>query len=424
MENKKDMVVVSAVRTPFSRFGGALRDVPSIILGAKVMAEVISRVQVKGDEVDEIYYGTCQPSETALENDVPDRQAVLEAGFPPTTLSMSIDRACTASLTAVRLAMWSMKLGNSHNICLAAGAENMSRIPFMLPGLRWQGQRIGNVEIYDNMYMLGYKGWNAISRKRAEIELDFKGWAPVALDAGEVAVEYGITREEQDEWAYLSQKRYAEAFKAGKFKVGEELMSLSFPKKKGPPIVFDKDEFPRPDTTLEKLAKLPTIYGSPTVTAGNAPGLDAGAAAVLLMTRKEAEKRGLKPLATVLSVEGVADEAGYLARVPAPALKSALDTAGMTIDQMDLIEINEAFAVMPLLASKILSDRDEKRLKAIREKLNINGGAIAIGHPVGASGARILMTLIYELKRRGGGYGACAICGGLAQGEAAVVKVD
>lgn len=421
--DKKDMVVVSAVRTPFSRFGGALRDVPSIILGARVMAEAINRVNLKGDEVDEVYYGTCQPSETGLENDVPDRQAVLEAGFPPSTLSMTIDRACCASLTAVRLAMWSMKLGRSQ-ICLAVGSENMSRIPFTLPGLRWQGNRMGNIEIYDNVHMLGYKGWNAISRKRAEIELDFRGWNPVAVDTGEVAVEYGITREEQDEFAYQSQMKYVEAFNAGKYKVGEELMSLSFKKKRGGPIVFDKDEGPRPDTTLEKLAKLPTIYGNPTITAGNAPGLDAGASALVLMTREEAEKRGLEALATVLSVEAVADEPRYMARVPGPAMKKALDAAGMTVDQMDLIEINEAFAVMPLLSTLVLADGDETRLKTLRSKLNVNGGAIAIGHPVGASGARILMALTYELRRRGGGYGACSICGGLAQGEAAVIRVD
>jgi len=420
---KEDVVVVSAVRTPFSRFGGALRDVPSIILGAKVMAEAVNRIGISGEDVDEVYYGTCQPSETCLENDVPDRQAVLEAGFPPSTLSMTLDRACCASLTAVRLATWSMKLGRTKT-CLAVGSENMSRIAHTLPGFRWQGKRFGNVEIYDNVYMLGYKGWNAISRQQAEIALDFKGWNPVAVDTGEVAVELGITREEQDGFAYQSHMKYIEAFNAGKYKVGEELMSLTFNRKKGDPIVFEKDEGPRPDTTLEKLAKLPPVYGNPTITAGNAPGLDAGASALVLMTREEAEKRGLEPMATVLSVEGVAGVPKYMARVPGPAMKKALDVAGMTIDQMDLIEINEAFAVMPLLSTVFLADGDEGRLKTMREKLNVNGGAIAIGHPVGASGARILMALIYELRRRGGGYGACSICGGLSQGEGAVIRVD
>jgi acetyl-CoA C-acetyltransferase len=423
MMDKNDMVVVSAVRTPFSRFGGLLRDVPSIILGARVMAEAVNRVDLKGEDIDEVYYGTCQPSETCLENDVPDRQAVLEAGFPNTTLSITLDRACCASLTAVRFAMMSLRLGRTKT-CLAVGSENMSRIAHTLPGFRWQGNKMGNIEIYDNVYMLGYKGWNAVSRKRAEIDLDFKGWNPVAVDTGEVAVELGITREEHDEFAYQSHMKYMAAFNAGKYKVGEELMSLTFNKKRGDPIVFDKDEGPRPDTTLGKLAKLPPIYGNPTVTAGNAPGLDAGASALVLMTREEAERRGLEILATVLSVEAAADEPRYMARVPGPAMKKALDAAEMTVDQMDLFEINEAFAVMPLLSTIFLADGDKNKLKTMRDKLNVNGGAIAIGHPVGASGARILMALIYELRRRGGGYGACSICGGLAQGEGAVIRVD
>jgi acetyl-CoA C-acetyltransferase len=186
----------------------------------------------------------------------------------------------------------------------------------------------------------------------------------------------------------------------------------------------DKDEGPRPDTTLEALAKLPTIYGSPTVTAGNAPGLDAGAAAAVLTTRENATRMGLEPLATILSVEAVAVEPRLLAWVPAPAIQKALDKANIRLEDLKLIEINEAFAAMPLVASKALAEGSESKLRSIRERLNVNGGAVAIGHPVGASGARILMTLIYELRRRGGGYGACAICGGLGQGEAAVVRVD
>lgn len=420
---QKDVVVVGAVRTPFSKFGGSLRDVPSIILGARVIEEAIRRIGGQKELVDEVYYGTCQPLETGLENDVPDRQAVLEAGLPHSVLSFTIDRACCASLTAVRLAMWSLRTGQSR-ICLAVGAENMSRIPFVLPGLRWKGRRMGNIQLYDNAFMLGYKGWNPVSREMAEIELEFFGWGPVAKDAGEVAVEWGVSREEQDEWAFQSHMKYFEALKNGRIKIGEELMVLTFKQKKGPPLVVDKDEGPRPDTTLEALAKLPTIYGSPTVTAGNAPGLDAGAAAVVLTTRENATRMGLEPLATILSVEAVAVEPRLLAWVPAPAIQKALDKANIRLEDLKLIEINEAFAAMPLVASKALAEGSESKLRSIRERLNVNGGAVAIGHPVGASGARILMTLIYELRRRGGGYGACAICGGLGQGEAAVVRVD
>ncbi len=418
----QEIVVVSAVRTPFSRFGGVLRDVPSILLGAMAIREAVARAGLRNDEIDEVYYGACKPAETALENDVPDRQAVLEAGLSPQTLSFTVDRACCASLTAVRLASRSIRWGD-REICIAAGAENMSRIPFLLPGLRWSGHRIGTLELYDDLFEMGYKGWNSISRKTAEIHLDFKGWNAVARDAGEVAVEYGVSREEQDEWALRSQQNYAKAFAAGKFKIGEELMSVKVTPKKGNPIVFEKDEAPRADTTLEKLAKLPTIYGSPTVTAGNAPGLDAGASAVVLMSREKALAKGLTPLATILSVEGVADEARLLASVPAPAIRKALSVAKVNLKDVNLIEVNEAFAVMPLVSTKILAEGDAQKMKDLRDKTNINGGAIAIGHPVGASGARILMTLIYELRRRGGGIGACGICGGLAQGEAAVVKV-
>ena len=237
-----------------------------------------------------------------------------------------------------------------------------------------------------------------------------------------MALEYEVGREEQDEWAYRSQIRYKEARAQGKLR--DEIMSLSVPQRKGDPIVFEEDEFPKPNTTLETLRKLKTVYGSPTVTPGNAPGLDAGASAVFLMRRHNAEKRGLIPLARIVSIASIAMEPRYIAAAPAPAIKKAVRRAGLTLDDMDRIEINEAFAAMPLVATKILSDGDKEKMKTLREKTNINGGAVAIGHPVGASGARIFMTLMYELRRSGGRYGVCAICGGLAQGDAAVIEVE
>jgi acetyl-CoA C-acetyltransferase len=198
---------------------------------------------------------------------------------------------------------------------------------------------------------------------------------------------------------------------------------LESPQKKGPPIVFERDEFPKPDTTLEKLAKLPLVFGSPTVTAGNAPGLDTGASAVLIMSEAKAKEKGLKPLAKILSMVATATTPRLLAAIPGFTIQKALEKSQISLDQIDLIEINEAFAAMPLVSAKILADGDLKKMKSILEKTNVNGGAIAIGHPVGASGARILMTLIYELRRRGGGIGVASICGGLAQGEGAVVEV-
>jgi len=405
MKNKDDIVIVSAVRTPFSRFDSAMSDIPSIDLGVMVIKEVIRRVGIKPEEVDEINYGSCIPAEVALELDVPGRQASLLAGFPAENLSLSLDRACCTSLTTLRLCVRAIKAGEAET-CMSVGAENMARTPHLAPGLR-RGVRLGPIQLIDNLFELGYTA---------------KGFAPVAVDAGEVALEYGVTREMQDQWGWRTQERYAKAFAEGKFKIGEELMSVIIPQRKGDPIVIEKDESPR-KTSLEALAKLKTIYGSPTVTAGNAPPISAGASAILIMTRKKAEQKGLKPLATIVDIIGTATAPRGIAVIPALTIQASLKRAGLKIEQMDLIEINEAFAAMPLVSTKILAGNDEKKWKALQEKTNVNGGAIAIGHPVGASAGRITMTAAYELRRRGGGYAVASICGGLAQGEAVIIKV-
>jgi acetyl-CoA C-acetyltransferase len=405
MSNKNDIVIVSAVRTPFSRFDSAMADIPSIDLGVMVMKEVIKRVGVKPEEVEDIYYGSCIPAEWALELDVPARQATLLAGFPAENISVTLDRACCSSLTALRLGVMSIKAGEA-TIVMAVGSENMPRTPHLAPGLR-KGVRLGHIKLIDPLFELGYQA---------------KGFNPVARDAGEVALEHGITREMQDEWALGSQEKYAKAVADGKLKIGEELLPVVIPQKKGDPIVIEKDESPR-KTSMEALAKLKPIYGSPTVTAGNAPPISAGSSAILLMTRKKAEEKGLKPLATIVTVISSATGPRGIAVIPAYTIEKALGRAGLSLDQMDLIEINEAFAAMPLVSTKLLAKGDEKKWKALLDKTNINGGAIAIGHPVGASAARITMTMAYELQRRGGGYGVASICGGLAQGEAVVLKV-
>ncbi len=201
-------------------------------------------------------------------------------------------------------------------------------------------------------------------------------------------------------------------------------MRVEIPQGKRPPILLEQDEFPKPDTTLEKLSKLPTVYGSPTVTAGNAPGLDTGASAILIMSEKKAKKKGLQPLAKIVSMIATATAPRLIAAIPGFTIQKALEKADLKMSQIDLIEINEAFAAMPLVSAKILANGDPEQMRSILEKTNVNGGAIAIGHPVGASGARILMTLIYELRRRGGGIGVASICGGLAQGEGAIVQVE
>ena len=402
MSNRQDVVIVAAARTPFGRFGGAMKNTPSLELGVMAIKEVLSRVARGNEIVDELYYGTCVLPENSLEQNVLGRQAVLKAGLPPGTVSLTLDRACCSSMTAVHLGYRSIKSGEAQ-VVVAVGAENMSRTPYLAPDVRW-GKRLGPAEMKDPLYALGYEGWN-----------------PVSVDAGEVALEHGEKREAQDEWAYNSQQRYARAFEEGKFK--EEIFPVQVGEGKKQ-VLVEQDEQPRPDVTLEQLAKLPTVYGSPTVTPGNAPGLNTGAAAIVLMSREKAEELELEPLATVEAVASVALEPNLIAAVPAPAIQQVLRRAGnLALDSLERIEINEAFAAMPLVSSRILADGDEKLLSSLRDKINVNGGAIAIGHPVGASGARITLTMMYELRRLGGGLGAAAICGGLAQGDAVLLKV-
>lgn len=407
MQNKDDdIVIVSAVRTPFSNFNSAMADIPSIDLGVMVMQEVVKRVGINPGEVDDINYGCCVLAEAALETDVPARQATLLAGFPSENISLTLDRACCSSLTCLRLGYRAIRAGEAE-IAMAVGSENMPRTPHLAPGLR-KGVKLGHIKLMDGLFELGYQA---------------KGFNPVAKDAGEVALEHGVTRDMQDEWALGSQLKYARAFTEGKFKIGEELMPVIIPQKKGDPIVIEKDESPR-TTTMEALAKLKPIYGSPTVTAGNAPPISAGSSAILFMTRQKAKQKGLKPLATIVATVASATAPRAIAEIPAYTIKKALGNSGLTLDQMNLIEINEAFAAVTMTSTKMLADDNDKKWKEIKEKTNVNGGAIAIGHPVGASAARITMHLAYELRRRGGGYGVSAICGGLAQGEAVILRVD
>jgi acetyl-CoA C-acetyltransferase len=401
---EKEVVIVSAVRTPFSKFGGILKDFRSIDLAALVIRECIERVKIKPEEVQELNYGLSIILEAGIETDVPARQATLLAGFPPESISLTVNRACCSSLSALRLGYRAIRAGEI-DVALAVGSENMGRAPLIAPNIRW-GSRLGNVVLKDPLFELGYPGFGSLAK-----------------DAGDVALEYGVTREEQDEWAVKSHQRYFQALRQGKFAVREELMAIDVPQKKGPSIPFIKDESPREDTTIEQLAKLSTIYGSPTVTPGNAPGLSTGATAILIMSAEKAREKGLKPLASILSSVATAMNVRYIASIPAPTISRALEKADLKLGQMDLIEINEAFAAMPLVSTKILAGGNNRLQQELRGKTNINGGAIALGHPVGASALRITMTMMYELMRHGGGYGVAAICGGLAQGEGIVIKV-
>jgi len=403
MNKKEDVVIVSGVRTPFSKFNGALKEIHSTDLGVIVIKESLKRAGLKGEDLDELYYGMCDQAEAALFDNVNGRQALLRAGLPQDLVSLTIDRACCSSLCAVDLGRRSILLDEAE-VCMAVGAENMSNTPLLMNGHRW-GSGMAPLLVQDYLNPITYREYT-----------------PLGKDAGEIAIEYGISREEQDKWALGSQQKWAEADKAGRF--NDELVPVEVPQRRGDPVIFDKDEFPKPKTTLERLAKLKTIYGSPTVTAGNAPGLDAGASAVIIMKRSKAEEMGVKPLATIISVASGASEPRRMAELPGFVIKKALQRADLSIDNMKVIEINEAFAAVTLVSTKILADNDEAKWRELLGKTNPNGGAIAIGHPVGASGARILLTLMHELRRKGGGYGVCGICGGLAQGDSVLIRVD
>ena len=407
MPNSNDIVIVGAVRTPFGRYGGSLRDIDYYDLGAIPMVEVLKRVNMEPGSgiVDEVFWGVgdtspCKDPYTP----VAARQSLIKAGLPPETVSISFDMACVSAMHAVKLAAMSMRLGEI-DAAIAGGATSFSTEPILVRGLRFEGYRLGDVKMEDPLLALGYKDFN-----------------PVAVDTDNVANEYGISRQEQDEWALRSHINYGNAWKAGKFK--DEIMTLTIPQKKGEPKVLDIDEQYRPDTSMERLSKLAAVYGTRAITAGNAPGMNDGATAILVMRRHKAEELGLECLATIVTQVSIAINANRMPEGPGYAIQRILQKADMGLDDIAVMEINEAFAAVPLVSTKMLAKEDNQRLKEIRDKTNINGSAIAIGHPNTASGARIIMNLMYELRRRGGGYALGAICGGLAQADATIIKVE
>ena len=404
--SQEEVVVISAVRSPFGKFGGALKDLSLPQLGGRVMAEGVRRGGVDPADVEEVATGVNLPG---ADRSIA-RQVLIESGIPPNRVAYTVDRACCSSIAAVNMGSRSIRLGESR-VALAGGVENMSKVPYFLTDLRW-GKRLGDVTLKDQLI----------------IACPMTG-RPRAVQAGEEAVEFSVSREEQDAWAVRSHQNYFRAKEAGHFK--DELMSIEVPQRKGDPIVVAEDESPRADTALEKLAKLKTIYGSPTVTAGNAPGLSTGASAMLLMSGEEAKKRGKKPLASLTAWAMASGHPDKIASIPAEGARLALEKAGMTIDDIDLIEINEAFAAVPLVSTLIMAGRDPVKVESIRAKTNVNGGAIALGHPTGATGARLIITLIYELRRQRQAsaekrpfYGLVTICGGIGEAESVIVKVD
>jgi acetyl-CoA C-acetyltransferase len=405
MANANDVVIVAAARTPFGRFGGSLRDIDYYELGAIPMREVVKRAKVKPDVVNEVFWGVgdtsaCRDPYTP----VAARQSLIRAGLPHETVSISFDMACVSAMHAVKLAAMEMKAGEIE-AAIAGGATSFGQSPLVVRGLRFNGYRLTDVKMEDPLVALGYKDFN-----------------PVSVDSDNVAHEYGFTRKDLDEWSLRSHQNYGKAWNAGKFK--EEIMPLPIPQPKGEPKMLDIDEQYRADTTMERLASLKTVYNTRMITAGNAPGLNDGATAVLLMTRKRAKELGLEVLATVIASVSIAINASRMPEGPGFAMLKALQKANLTLDDMAIMEINEAFACVPLVSMKVVAGKDDKKYKAMVEKMNINGSAVAIGHPNTASGARIVMNLMYELRRRGGGYAMGSLCGGLAQADACIIKVE
>ena len=390
----REVVIVSAARTPIGSFGGSLKNVPTRKLGAIVIKSAIERAGIKPEMVEEVIMGAVLQG--GLGQNVA-RQMTLDAGLPIETPAMTINKVCGSGLRAVELAAQIIKAGDA-DIIVAGGAENMSATAYAMPAGRW-GARMNNVPMVDMMVNDGL--WDA-----------FNGYH-MGITAENVAEQWGITREELDEFSAISQNRVEAAIKEGKFK--DEIVPVEIPQRKGDPIVFDTDEFPRFGTTKEALAKLkPAFKKDGIVTAGNASGINDAGAAVVVMSKEKAEELGIKPMCTIKSYASAGVDPSIMGVGPVPASKKALEKAGLTVADMDLVEANEAFAAQSLAVRKDLG--------LDPEKTNVNGGAIAIGHPIGASGCRILITLIYEMMKRDSHYGLATLCIGGGMGTAMVVE--
>lgn len=388
----KEVVIVSAARTPIGNFGGTLKDVPASELGAAVIREAVRRAGIEPKAVEEVLMGNVYQ---AGQGQNPARQAALAAGLPVESTAVTLNMVCGSGLKAVGLAASAIAGGEAE--CVAAGGmESMSQAPYLLPAMRW-GARMGDGQAVDSLLADGL--WDAFN--------DYH----MGLTAENLAEKFGIGRREQDDWALESQTRAAEAVRSGVFE--DEIVPVTVRDKKEEKL-FAVDEYPRP-TTPESLARLkPAFKKDGTVTAGNSSGINDGAAAVILMSAEAASGAGIRPLARLAAWASAGVEPALMGLGPVPAARKALARAGWTLDDLDLIEGNEAFAVQFLAVGR--------ELGLDQSKTNIHGGAIALGHPIGASGARILVTLLSALKRRGGGRGLATLCIGGGQGQAALIE--
>ncbi|AWE06862.1 acetyl-CoA C-acyltransferase [Lysinibacillus sp. 2017] len=390
----QEVVIVSAVRTAIGSFQGTLKDIPAATLGSIVIKEALQRIDLDAALVDEVIMGNVLAAGSGQN---PARQASIQAGIPHAVPAMTINKVCGSGLKAVHLAMQAIVAGDA-DIVVAGGFENMSQAPYVLQNAR-EGFRMGDQKLVDTMIKDGL--WCAFN--------DYH----MGITAENLCDQYNIQREEQDAFSARSQARASAAIEAGKFVA--EIVPVEIPQRKGEPIIFAQDEYVKKGSTAEKLAGLrPAFKKEGSVTAGNASGINDGAAAVVVMSKQRAFELGLTPMATIVANASAGVDPAVMGIGPVQAVKKALSKANLTLEQMDLVEANEAFA-----AQAIAVDRE---LAFNHDKLNVNGGAIALGHPIGASGTRILVSLLHEMQKQDAQYGLATLCIGGGQGVATIVQ--
>ncbi len=388
-------VILSGVRTPFGKFGGALSSLTASQLGGIAVKEAIARAGVNPDDVQEVILGMVLQGG---QGQIPSRQAAREAGLSWEVKTETINKVCASGMRSVTLGDQIIRAGDEE-VIVAGGMESMSNAPYILPKARW-GLKMGDSSVKDLMIHDG-------------LTCSFTG-VHMGTYGNSTAKEMEISREAQDECALRSHDRAVAAIENGIF--AEEIVPVTVPQRKGEPVVVKHDESPRKDTSIERLSKLAPVFNADgTITAGNAPGINDGAAALVIMSEERALREGRQPEAIILGHAAVAVEAKDFPQTPGLVINSLLKKTGKTVEEIDLFEINEAFAAVVLASGKIAN--------LDTEKVNVNGGAVALGHPIGASGARIIITLMHELKRRGGGIGIAAICSGGGQGDAVMIEV-
>ncbi|TYS17929.1 acetyl-CoA C-acetyltransferase [Rossellomorea vietnamensis] len=388
-------VILDGARTPFGKFGGSLSSFTASELGGFAIKEALKRAGVEGSEVEELILGSVLQGG---QGQLPSRQAARHADLPWNVRTETINKVCASGMRSVTMADQIIRAGDGE-VIVAGGMESMSNAPYILPKARW-GMRMGDSQVKDLMVHDG------LTCSFNKVHMGTYG--------NSTAKEFDISREEQDRWAKRSHEFAVKAADEGR--LSEEIISVEVPQRKGEPVTISQDEAPRKDTSTEKLSKLSPVFGSDgTITAGNAPGVNDGAAAMVLMSEERASKEGKEPLAYILGHTAIALEAEDFPQTPGLVINELLKKTGKQLEEIDLFEINEAFAAVALTSGKI-ANLDEN-------KVNVNGGAVAIGHPIGASGARIILTLAYELKRRGGGIGIASICSGGGQGDAIMIEV-